>query len=102
MLFKKNENYKTIEELSNSDLVKVDIDFSRSAFGKKLYRLSILAPIMTAFSVIYVFANGVANGYIDLGNIGIILMVGLGLSSITRMIYYQSLARYYSNLKEKK
>ena len=102
MLFKKNDTYKTIEELSSSDLVKVDIDFSRSAYGKKLYRMSLLAPIMTAFSVVYVFTNGLANGYIDLGNIGIILMVGLGLSSITRMMYYQSLARYYSNLKEKK
>ena len=34
MLFKKNDDYKTIEELSSSDLVKVDIDFSRTAYGK--------------------------------------------------------------------
>ena len=102
MLFKKNDDYKTIEELSSSDLVKVDFDFSRTAYGKKLYRLSLLAPIKTAFSVIYVFTSELANGYFDLGSIGTILMVGLGLSAVTKMIYYQSLSRYYSNLKEKK
>ena len=56
----------------------------------------------TTVSVVYEFSSELANGYINLGNIGTILMVGLGLSAIGRMIYYQSLARYYNNLKEKK
>lgn len=101
-MFKKNEETKNIEELNKSEFVKVDIEFSRTQYGKKLNRLTMLPAIMTVFSSVYVFTSGVANGYIDIANIGILLMIGLGLTSIARMIYFQSLARYYNHLKEKK
>jgi len=101
-MFKKNEEARNIEDLKKSELVKIEIEYSRTEFGKKLYHLTLLPVIMTFFTVFYVLTTELANGYVNIGNIGIILMIGLGLSSIVRILYYQNLARYYKNLRQKK
>lgn len=101
-MFKKGEDVKSIEELTKSEFVKLDIEFSRTEYGKKIYRLALLPAIMTAFSTAYVFTEGLANGYIDITNISILLMVGLGLTAIAKIMYYQSLSRFYSNISKKK
>ena len=101
-MFKKNEEAKRVEDLSKADFARADIEFTRTVYGKKLYFYSILPAILTAVTVVYVISSELANGYIDIGNIGSMLMIGLGLTSITKMMYFQSLARFCHHMDEKK
>lgn len=100
-MFKKNEEDKRVEELSKSEFARADIEFSRTVIGKKMYIYSILPAILTAITAVYTISTELANGYIDIGNVGSILMLGLGITSITKILYFQNLSRYY-NHKEKK
>lgn len=101
-MFKKNEEVKTIEELTKAELTRVDIDFLKTDYGKRLNRLTMVPIGLTIFTGAYVFTEGLANGYINITNISILLMIGFGITAIARMMYYQSLARFYHNQCKKK
>ncbi len=96
------KEYKRAEDFSRSEFMRADLAFSRTAYGRKLYIWSTLPIIITIITIICVFSSEFVNGYIDLSNIGILLMVGLGLSAVVKMLYYQALARYCNDLEEKK
>ncbi|MBQ7104828.1 MAG: hypothetical protein IJN90_03130 [Bacilli bacterium] len=101
-MLKKGEENKTIEELTKAEFAKLDIQYSRTHIGKLMYRASLTPIIITIFLVFYIFSYGLANGYINIMDIGSVLLIGLGISSITKMLYYQSLNSFYRNMNKKK
>ena len=95
-MFKK-DNCKSIIELEKKDFKIVDMIFSKSFFGKRMYIWSILPLILTVVVVIYEFSNEISKGYLDISNIGLLLIVGFGITSITKILYLYSLANFYKD-----
>ena len=100
-MFKKIDQ-KNIEDLSKAELTRLDIEFLKTAYGKRINRLTLMPIALTTFTGFYVFIDGLANGFINITNITFIFMIGLGLTSIARILYYQALAKFYRNYSKKK
>lgn len=99
---RKNDEEKTIYELSKAEFAKLDIQYSRTHIGKLMHKASLTPFIITIFLVFYIISYGLANGYVNIMDIGSVLLIGLGLSSITKIMYYMCLTSYYKNMNKKK
>jgi len=101
-MFKKNNEPNNIEELTTPELTRLEMEFAKTAYGKKINRLTLIPIIITIVTILNLISTGLANGYVDFTNIGIILMIGSGLIVIARIMYYQNVNNYFIKLKQKK